>query len=104
MRAFRSTFSKTCFVECTMRMVKRRIYQIQFSGGGEMGLKTKGGFYCDHCEHPVVAHKGTSRIRNTAAVLGAPLTGGGSLAVTSYNDWHCPACGSPVRRLPRSEE
>lgn len=63
-----------------------------------MGLKTKGGFWCGHCEREIVAQKGTSRLRNTVAILSIPATGGASAAATSCNNWHCPACGGPVTR------
>lgn len=61
-----------------------------------MGMKVKGGMYCQSCDKPVAAQKATSRVRNTLAVAATGLIGPASLAASKYNEWHCPACGGPV--------
>jgi hypothetical protein len=61
-----------------------------------VGLKVKPGMWCDLCQRPVAGQKTTKK----AAAFGKLLATGGA-----YTDlpqpYHCPTCGSPVRRLPR---
>jgi hypothetical protein len=61
-----------------------------------VGLKVKPGMWCDTCQKPVAGQKTTRK----AAAFGKLLATGGA-----YTDlpqgYHCPTCGSPVRRLSR---
>lgn len=59
-------------------------------------MKVKPGMWCDTCQKPVAGQKTTRK----AVAFGKLLATGGA-----YTDlpqgYHCPTCGSPVRRLPR---
>lgn len=59
-----------------------------------MGLKVKGGMYCDSCKRPVAGQKSTKKV----AKLGATLLSGG-LYTPFPGGYHCPICGQPVRPL-----
>lgn len=62
-----------------------------------MGHKTRGGYWCDFCGGPVAGEKATHRMRGTAGVLAAGLTGGASLIAAVPGSYHCPNCGNRVR-------
>jgi predicted RNA-binding Zn-ribbon protein involved in translation (DUF1610 family) len=68
-----------------------------------MGVKVKGNMYCDACQRPVAGQKSTHRLRNTAAVITAPVTGGASMAGAASGKWHCPNCGGPVKTIREKE-
>ena len=56
-----------------------------------MGLKVKGGMWCDTCQKPVAGQKSTAKVAKLGATaLGYPIAPG---------TYHCPTCGSPVRRV-----
>lgn len=55
-----------------------------------MGVRVKGGMYCERCDHPVAAQKSTHRARGAAGLA----TGLWPLAVPDA--YHCPDCGGPV--------
>jgi hypothetical protein len=60
-----------------------------------MGVKIKGGMYCDRCKQPVAAHKQTHPVRNTIGTVG--LIGGGLGAFALKKEkWICPVCGGPT--------
>ncbi len=63
-----------------------------------MGMKVKGGMWCDYCGRPVAAQKSTHRFRNVSAGVLALPTAGLSLGGFAAGEWHCPFCGGPVRR------
>jgi hypothetical protein len=60
-----------------------------------MGIRVKGGMYCQRCDKPVMAQKTGHGVRNTAAVGGALATLGLSLLATKGEKWCCPECGGP---------
>jgi hypothetical protein len=64
-----------------------------------MGVKTKGGMWCDYCARPVAGQKSTHRTRNTAAGITALGTGGVSLLFAKNDAYHCPNCGQPARKM-----
>src|SRR3712207_5646107 len=66
-----------------------------------MAVQVKGGMFCPQCNSPVAAQKRTHRLRNTAAVVAAPVTAGASLAAAASGQWHCPRCGGPVVKLAK---
>lgn len=61
-----------------------------------MGVKVKGGMYCQRCDKPVMAQKSGHGVRNTLSVGGVLATGGLSLLGTKSEKWCCPFCGGPV--------
>ncbi len=65
-----------------------------------MGVKFQGNMYCDSCQRPVAGQKSTHRLRNAAAALTAPVTGGASVFGAKAGKWHCPHCGGPAKPLP----
>lgn len=56
-----------------------------------MGVKVKGGMWCNRCQRPVAGQKST---RKLASVLGAVASAG--LYVSGPSPFHCPFCGSSV--------
>jgi hypothetical protein len=61
-----------------------------------LGVKVKGGMYCQRCAKPVMAQKSGHGVRNTAAIGGALATGGLSLLGAKSEKWRCPLCGGPA--------
>lgn len=59
-----------------------------------MGVKVKGGMWCDTCQKAVAGQKSTAKV----AKVGATVLSGG-LYPALPGGYHCPTCGSPVRRL-----
>lgn len=55
-----------------------------------MGVKVKGGMYCQRCDKPVAAQKSTHRARGAASIA----TGLWPFALP--DDYHCPDCGGLV--------
>jgi len=60
--------------------------------GSVMGLKVKGGMWCDSCQRPVAGQKSTAKI----AKLSATVASGGTYTGTP-SAYHCPHCGYTVR-------
>jgi hypothetical protein len=58
--------------------------------------------WCEGCQSPVAAQRSTHRLRNATSIGAAPLTGGLSLLGARSDDWCCPGCGGPVKRLPQT--
>jgi hypothetical protein len=63
-----------------------------------MGVKSKGGMYCDYCQRPVAGIRSTHAARGTVGLVAAPFTGGLSLFGMAPDAWHCPTCGQRVRK------
>jgi hypothetical protein len=59
-----------------------------------MGLKVKGGMWCDSCQRSVAGQKSTKKVAKLSGML---LTGG--LYPALPGGYHCPICGQPVRPL-----
>jgi hypothetical protein len=59
-----------------------------------MGLKVRGGMWCDTCQKPVAGQKSTAKVAKLTATV---MTGGTYPALPGA--FHCPTCGSPVRRV-----
>ena len=60
-----------------------------------MGVKVKGGMWCDTCQRPVAGQKSTKKVASLSTML---LTAGWVPAIPS--GYHCPFCGQPVHAAP----
>lgn len=63
-------------------------------------MKMKGGMYCPACERPVMAVKNTHRLRNTAAIVTAPV----GFPFAKVEGYICPNCGGPVGRVKKERQ
>jgi hypothetical protein len=60
-----------------------------------MGVKTRGGMWCDHCQRPVAGQRSTHPLRTIAFATALGIVGG---AQPMYGEkWSCPVCGQAVR-------
>jgi hypothetical protein len=67
-----------------------------------LGVKVKGGMYCQRCKQPVMAQKNGHGVRNTVAVGGALATVGLSLLGAKSEKWRCPLCGGPAKPITQA--